>query len=326
MTSLMNTLSQGSERVEGTVVYIEDRAVGLIRPSLVEGIDSDNFHYFGGPSGISIVHDPDKKECIIESLIEAGGIIFGDQSEIEQVQSLFINDTTSRTASYFCCIARNCSALINAFRNINSSKVLILGCGGIGSMTALQLAGAGIGSLTMIDDDVVEKSNLNRQYVWTNSDIGRNKVDILVKAINDRFLSTCEGINEKVSTTFFEELDQSYDAIVISADEPLGLAEDLLSRVGEAELPLIVSCGYFQDRAIVKLWDEKSVKKCRAEGKYVNWRRYENFIGPSFGPMNMEIAAIAASAVLHGIAFSSESRLTEENKSKEYSWKPCYYA
>lgn len=205
MDSLIKTLNQGSERVEGAVVYIENRAVGLIRPSLVEGIDSDNFHYFGGPAGISIVRDPDKKECIIESLIEADGVIFG--------------------------------------------------CGGIGSMTALQLAGSGIGSLTIIDDDVVEKSNLNRQYMWTNSDIGRSKVDVLVKAINDRFQSKCEGINEKVS-----------------------------------------------------------------------WQRYENFIGPSFGPMNMEIAAIAASAILHRIAFPSAPQLTEENESKEYSWKPCYYA
>jgi hypothetical protein len=272
------------------------------------------------------VRDPDKKECIIESLIEADGIIFGDQPEIDQVQSLFANDTTSRTASYFCCIARNCSALIEAFRNINSSNILILGCGGIGSMTALQLAGAGTGNLTILDDDVVEKSNLNRQYMWTNSDIGKSKVDVLVKAINDRFLSKCEGINEKVNTTFFEDRDQNYDAIVISVDEPLGLAEGLLSRVGETEIPIIVSCGYFQDRAILKLWDEKSIKDIRTEGKKVSWQRYENFIGPSFGPMNMEIAAIAASAILHRIAFPSASRLTEENESKEYSWKPCYYA
>lgn len=326
MDSLIKTLEHGSERVEGTVVYIDNRAVGLIRPSLVEGIDSDNLHYFGGPAGISIVRDPNKKECIIESLIEADGIIFGSRPEIEQVQSLFANEATSRTASYFCCVARNCSALINAFTNINASKVLILGCGGIGSMTAMQLAGAGTGTLTIIDNDIVEKSNLNRQYVWTNSDIGKSKVDVMVKAINDRFLSTCKGIKEKVTTAYLEKCYQSYDAIVISADEPLGLAEDLISRLAEAEIPIIVSCGYFQDRAIVKLWDKTSVNKCRTEENKVNWKRTEDFIGPSFGPMNMEIAAIAASAVLHRIAFSPPSHLAEESESKEYSWKPFYYA
>ena len=57
-----------------------------------------------------------------------------------------------------------------------NSHVLIVGMGGLGSPVALYLAAAGVGNFTIVDDDVVELSNLQRQIIHTEQDIGRAKV------------------------------------------------------------------------------------------------------------------------------------------------------
>jgi sulfur-carrier protein adenylyltransferase/sulfurtransferase len=58
-----------------------------------------------------------------------------------------------------------------------SAKVLVLGAGGLGSPAALYLAAAGVGTLGIVDSDVVEVSNLQRQVLHRNADAGRPKTD-----------------------------------------------------------------------------------------------------------------------------------------------------
>jgi bacteriocin biosynthesis cyclodehydratase domain-containing protein len=64
-----------------------------------------------------------------------------------------------------------------------AARVVLLGCGGLGSWTACGLACAGVGSLVLIDDDEVELSNLNRQLLFTESDLGQPKVDVGAQAL-----------------------------------------------------------------------------------------------------------------------------------------------
>jgi sulfur-carrier protein adenylyltransferase/sulfurtransferase len=65
------------------------------------------------------------------------------------------------------------------------AKVLLLGAGGLGSPTALYLAAAGVGTLGLVDDDVVDVSNLQRQVIHSTSRVGVPKVDSAEQAIND---------------------------------------------------------------------------------------------------------------------------------------------
>ena len=58
-----------------------------------------------------------------------------------------------------------------------AAHVVVVGCGGIGSPALQYLAAAGIGRLTLIDDDEVEASNLQRQTIFREADIGRSKAD-----------------------------------------------------------------------------------------------------------------------------------------------------
>ena len=62
------------------------------------------------------------------------------------------------------------------------AKVLIVGAGGLGSPTALYLSLAGVGTVGLVDFDVVDISNLQRQILHQNADVGRPKV---ISAIRD---------------------------------------------------------------------------------------------------------------------------------------------
>ncbi len=65
------------------------------------------------------------------------------------------------------------------------SRVLVVGCGGLGSPALQYLAAAGVGHITLLDADHVEMSNLNRQILYETGDVGRWKVDAAKDALLD---------------------------------------------------------------------------------------------------------------------------------------------
>lgn len=66
-------------------------------------------------------------------------------------------------------------------------QILLVGAGGIGAPAAWALAEAGVRALTVIDEDTVELSNLHRQILFDDDDIGRPKLDAFVRALGRRF-------------------------------------------------------------------------------------------------------------------------------------------
>ncbi|MBZ4487958.1 ThiF family adenylyltransferase [Microbacterium sp. cx-55] len=70
-------------------------------------------------------------------------------------------------------------------RRLAASRVAVIGAGGLGSPVVLALAAAGVGELVVIDDDVVDQSNLHRQILHRHADLGAPKVDSAVRAAAD---------------------------------------------------------------------------------------------------------------------------------------------
>lgn len=72
---------------------------------------------------------------------------------------------------------------IEGQRRLAASRVVLVGAGGLGCPAAQYLAGAGVGSLRLIDDDLVERSNLQRQVLHTDARVGESKVDSARQAL-----------------------------------------------------------------------------------------------------------------------------------------------
>lgn len=70
-----------------------------------------------------------------------------------------------------------------AQRRLSAARILVIGAGGLGSAVVPALAAAGVGTIGVIDDDVVELSNLHRQLSHGTADIGRAKVDSLAETV-----------------------------------------------------------------------------------------------------------------------------------------------
>ncbi len=70
-------------------------------------------------------------------------------------------------------------------RRLRGSTVAVVGVGGLGCVAATYLTAAGIGRIFIIDRDVVEESNLNRQFLYGTSDIGKPKADVAAERLRE---------------------------------------------------------------------------------------------------------------------------------------------
>lgn len=102
-----------------------------------------------------------------------------------------------------------------------NSKVLIIGCGALGSMVAIQLSGAGIGYIGIADFDNIEISNLQRQFFFNTEDVGKSKVNVLAERIKKLNPTTEVKIyQELITTRKAEDIIPLYDFIIDATDNP----------------------------------------------------------------------------------------------------------
>jgi len=99
------------------------------------------------------------------------------------------------------------------------SKVLCLGAGGLGAPSAIYLAAAGVGTLGLVDDDVVDESNLQRQIIHARDRVGMAKVDSAAKTI-DGLNTDVKVIPHKTRLTVENVLEiiAPYDVVIDGAD------------------------------------------------------------------------------------------------------------
>ena len=104
-------------------------------------------------------------------------------------------------------------------QRLKNSRVLVIGAGGLGSPTLLYLAAAGVGTLGIIDFDIVDESNLQRQVIHRQEDIGRPKcrsAQDSVKALNPYIQVRIH--DERLETTNAIDIISDYDLVVDGTD------------------------------------------------------------------------------------------------------------
>ncbi len=126
---------------------------------------------------------------------------------------------------------------------LNKSKVAIFGIGGVGSFVAEGLIRAGVQNFILVDKDVVDLTNLNRQIIATHDTIGKPKVEV-AKA---RMLSINPNSNIEIHQEFFspespELLDNTVDYIIDCVDNVTAKIE-LVLRAQKLNIPIISSMG-----------------------------------------------------------------------------------
>lgn len=104
-------------------------------------------------------------------------------------------------------------------KRLQAACILLVGAGGLGSPAAFYLAAAGVGSLRIADDDVVDRSNLQRQILHTDARIGMPKVEsaaMALSALNPR--TVIEAVNERITAANVERILDEVDVVIDGAD------------------------------------------------------------------------------------------------------------
>jgi molybdopterin/thiamine biosynthesis adenylyltransferase len=104
-------------------------------------------------------------------------------------------------------------------KRINRASVLVVGAGGLGSPVALYLAAAGVGKIGIVDNDVVDLSNLQRQILHTTADVGRKKVESArntLLALNPHLDIVPHDV--RLNASNIREILQDYDVVAEGSD------------------------------------------------------------------------------------------------------------
>ncbi len=108
---------------------------------------------------------------------------------------------------------------IDGQERVNASRVLVVGVGGLGSPVALYLAAAGVGHITLVDDDTVDLTNLQRQIAHTTGRVGLPKVESAAAAMRDINPEIAiEPIRTRVDGAMLEALVVRVDLVVDCSD------------------------------------------------------------------------------------------------------------
>ena len=128
----------------------------------------------------------------------------------------------------------------DAMSRLAAARVLVVGVGGVGSWCAEALVRTGVGAVTLVDDDCVAESNVNRQCPATSKTIGRPKVE----AMRERLLEinpACRVEARFERFTGFDGFDE-FDAVVDAIDS-VDCKAELIIGATERGIPLVSSMG-----------------------------------------------------------------------------------
>lgn len=152
-----------------------------------------------------------------------------------------------------------------ALKRLQNAKILVFGVGGVGGYVCEALARAGVGHVDIVDKDVVDVTNINRQIIATHDTIGKPKVEVAaarMKSINPGMevgAMQCFYLPEKADEFRFDAYDYIVDAI-----DNVTAKIDIICKAKAAGTPIISSMGTGNklDPTAFKIADIEKTKVC----------------------------------------------------------------
>jgi molybdopterin/thiamine biosynthesis adenylyltransferase len=192
---------------------------------------------------------------------------------------------------------------VRAQRRLGSLQMVVLGLGGIGTHVALELVSIGVGSVRIVDGDVVEESNLPRQMLYHEADIGRSKaVAARERLLAYRTSASVEGVHGTPDTVRgIRDLIRGADFLFLAAERPANIA-DIVDEACFMEHVPYCAIGYYNARLVAGPLRMPSQTGClRCGESRVNVRQgtfQHGYVAPSFGPLNSLISSFGVSEVV----------------------------
>ena len=133
---------------------------------------------------------------------------------------------------------------IDGQKKIIKARVAIVGMGGLGCPAAISLVAAGVGTLNIIDGDTVDLSNLHRQHLYKPVDIGKDKVNVAKRALENisgqtKIIAFDNFLNQSNAKSCFENID-----IIIDATDNIA-SRQIIDKVSKDEnIPMVYGSLY----------------------------------------------------------------------------------
>lgn len=131
-----------------------------------------------------------------------------------------------------------------AIHSLQNSHVAVFGLGGVGSWCAEALARCGVGELTLVDEDTVGESNINRQLCATLPAIGREKAQVMaerLQLINDRL--HVHPMHARYTAESRDDFFRTKYSYIVDAIDLVACKLDLILTAREKEIPIISALG-----------------------------------------------------------------------------------
>ncbi|MDE2420290.1 MAG: HesA/MoeB/ThiF family protein [Gammaproteobacteria bacterium] len=151
---------------------------------------------------------------------------------------------------------------IDAQQKLSTSRVLMIGMGGLGCPATMSLARAGLGFLRIVDFDTVDESNLQRQTLFTSQDIGQPKVIAAKNTLTQiNPWMTIDAIQERVNTENLPTLLMDID-LVLDGSDNFSTRDAVNKACVDAKIPLLSAAAIGFEGQMTLILPDKACYRC----------------------------------------------------------------
>ncbi len=226
--------------------------------------------------------------------------------EFEKYQNLVNDIKYNRQNLFFSMFNDNYESFNKYFKGKN---ILILGLGGIGANVAIILERAGFNNFTLVDYDVVEESNLIRQFPYNDNEIGKLKTEVLKEKLKN---SQVKYKNLKIvkEEDIINEIKLS-DFVLCTVDKPQRIIRRLINKVCIENDKPVLFCGFSEYVAMIGPFIEPKITAClNCIEKQSSETPINNVeLVPSFGPLCLLISSLVSNEIINYFSKYKETSL-----------------